>query len=297
MSDQLANNNHTHQKLAQPPAPPQPAPIIDSFFIDSINENNFQQTNMLFIRDPHAFAEDTSSQQVEQQSKQTSNRMKNWKSESNLLGTNQRAAAAGQADAFNKSCDEKFDNFNPEEDEEEEEYDDYENYDYYVDGMNGEETSLEDEVNNIGPLQFSDHAGLYDPYEVQDENLMNQSDYLNESKRRIILDNFDVYTKKNYKLTYDRSQQQINPHQKQGHKVNDSVAVNQKSKVTSNSHALRNNQNTDSLLSSAIMQQSSNLDGSNYLDEDEEEEEEEDEDQECDPDEYVRLILKSLITC
>jgi len=251
--------------------------MADSFFIDSINENN----NILINKQPEYLD-------------QTTVRMKNWKSESNLSGKSKRRT--GQMDAFNKSCNDNVDDYESDQVEGEEFDEDDENFEYYVDGINGEETSLEDEVNNIGPLQFSDHAGLYDPHETQDENLMNQSEYLDEDKRRIIFDNFDVYTKKNYKLTYDRSQHQIHPHQQIASNKNQS-AVNQKHKmINNNDYVRRNNQNTDSLLSSTIMQQSSNLDGSNYLDEDDEEDDDEDEyeDQEEETDEYVCLVFKVL---
>lgn len=228
---------------------------------------------MLLEKDPEFEDTEESAPPSHIDVRQANNRMKNWKSESNLLGAKQ-----AKLDGFNKSLNDKND------EENEEDYDEYDNFDYYIDGINGDETSLEDEVNNE-PLQFSDHAGLYDPYE---ENLNSgdliESKYLNEHNRRLLLDN--MYTKKNYKLTYnkpnvagfhDGQMHHHNPHAKNGQMFD------------SNGQYVRGNQNTDSLASSAMMQQSCNLDGSNYIDEDEDLE---DDDQACETDDYV-----SFFTC
>ena len=182
----------------------QQPPITDSFFIDSINENNLtshtKAHGILDTKDPKF----SDSEEVEnrlldpalynnnhKRQASTRSRMKNWKSESNLIASNQRL--------LNQSLN------NPNDYGEEEEYqDEYDNFDYYIDGVDGEE-----DVNINEPLQFSDHAALYDPYE-NEEHLDNNSDsmdeskYLNEHKRRTLLDNYDIYTKKNYKLTYSR---------------------------------------------------------------------------------------------
>lgn len=253
----------------------QQQPITDSFFIDSINENNFNQKtedvgpNGIFdTKDPKFSDNEEAGNQhntnnSNSRPNQTGYRMKNWKSESNLIASNQKV--------MNHSLN------NPgvyELGEDEEEYDEYDNFDYYIDGMNGDdEAGLEDEVNINEPLQFSDHAALYDPYE-NDEQLGNGSDsmdeskYLNENKRRMLLDNYDTYTKKNYKLTYNR------PHssgtgQQQQEQPQHTIVQDYNTRVEGlkqRQQQLRNN--TDS---------SSNLDNSNYM-----EEEDEDEDQEFD---------------
>ena len=271
----------------------------DSFFIDSINEKSGTRhhaapNRALFEPEPVLeFAPLTGFDEQQQQinflhtlhsNKQQNytNKIKNWKSESNLAALDTQP-------------------------HEEEAYDDYENYDYYLNGVNSElangeededeeaeeDDEDEDEVNNE-PLQFSDHPGLYDTYE-NDESLntdeLNESRYLSENKRRLLLTNYDIYklTKKNYKLTYDNNSQQQQPSQYGNQNANKSLNHNQVSYTSSNNnnnYSNRINPNSDSLTSSALMQQSSNLDGSNYMEDEEEDDEEEDDDVD-DEEDYV----------
>lgn len=264
---------------------PQPPPITDSFFIDSINENNLNNNKqqIIFDHDPEFSEIENQPQQMLNNTKDQG-RIKNWKSESNLVAMNQT-----KLNEFNKSLNEHN------EYADEEEYDDYENFDYYIDGINVDDTGLEDEVSNE-PLQFSDHAGIYDPYEndeVTNSDDLNESKYLNEHKRRMLLDNYDVYTKKNYKLTYNKPHISDQHHQNSqqaylssnGSNYNTSVKMN---KMLFNSESLKN---SDSVESSAIMQQSSNLDGSNYLEDEDVDEDDDDEEQVAEDEESARLFI------
>lgn len=250
----------------------QQQPITDSFFIDSINENNLNTANVrpngIFDTKDPKFSDN---EEVENQHNNNNNnnsysrpnqtgcRMKNWKSESNLIASNQKVMShsLNNPGAYELG-------------EDEEEYDEYDNFDYYIDGMNGDdETGLEDEVNINEPLQFSDHAALYDPYENDGQlgngsDSMDESKYLNENKRRMLLDNYDIYTKKNYKLTYNR------PHNsgtgQQQHQQPRHIVQNYNARVEGLKQQQQLRNNTDS---------SSNLDNSNYMEEEDEDEDEE----------------------
>jgi hypothetical protein len=132
-------------------------------------------------------------------------------------------------------------------------------------------------------MQFSDHAGLFDPISQNEHDEDNEAqedlynDYINsrncssaneqtdQNRARTLINNYDIYkvTKKNYKLTYDNANEQL---------------------VDAFNHRRSRAQNEDSLVSSALMQQSSNYDENNdeYVDYYHQEEEEEEEEEEFD---------------
>ena len=101
-----------------------------------------------------------------------------------------------------------------------------------------------------GQLQFSDHAGLYD-YEEQSDPT--------DTEPNLLLNNYDVFkaTKKNYKLTYN---EQLNSKQMQTNKYK--------------MNNYQQQQNDSFINSDLVMQQSNNLDESNYNDYDEDDNDE-----------------------
>lgn len=122
--------------------------------------------------------------------------------------------------------------------------------------MKESENDLDDDITNE-PLEFSDHAALYDQYIDENTNTdeLTNSKYLNEHKRRLLLDNYDIYTKKNYKLTYNNL----------NNKSNQNISNSRKRININNRQQIINN--ADSLASSALMEQINNLDESNYMEE------------------------------
>lgn len=217
------NNNNNQQTLYQNipnlvTTPTSTTTTKESFFIDSINDStksnlvNDKSTNLLFEPAPvELFAdsiieEATSSStsnstsnrlnlvptielsQYSDQRQQT--RLKNWNSESNLA----RARTRKKLVKLNKSCihkneNEDDDGDNDDDDELRENSESYYDYD------------LEND-----PLQFSDHAGLFDTYENEESGEHDdEDDEQNDDSNLLNINNYDVYkaAKHNYKLTYN----------------------------------------------------------------------------------------------
>ena len=134
------------------------------------------------------------------------------------------------------------------------------NYLFFIkkDGMKEGENDFGDDLTNE-PLEFSDHAALYDQY-INGENMnadeLTNSKYLNEHKRLLLLDNYDMYTKKNYKLTYNDQNDRSNHFTNNS---NDKRVSNNK-----NRQQILNKSNNDSLASSALMERINNFDESYY---------------------------------
>ena len=300
-SSQVASNRHSLQ-------PPQSSQ--QSFFIDSINENNrnntataatlaannnsYDRTNLLFEPAPvDLFADSYNAPQCQyrgheqplistvdsiqfngqQQNcqQQSSQKLKHWSSESNLIKTKKRL------NKLNKSC------INPNEEQ---------TNDATPAGVSTEsyyDYDLDDE--NDDPLQFSDHAGLFDDTNgyasntaLNQNNSNSQEDSAScsntqmESSSNIrLLNNYDVYkaAKQNYKLAYNTDHTELFALSKSGKKT--------RRNNNTNGYSIRNyqtNGNNDSLINSE-MTQSTNLNESrNYYDDDDDEDEDNEEAQE-----------------
>ena len=296
-SSQVASNRHSLQ-------PPQSSQ--QSFFIDSINENNrnntataatlaannnsYDRTNLLFEPAPvDLFADSYNAPQCQYRGheqplistvdsiqfngqqqhcqQQSSQKLKHWSSESNLIKTKKRL------NKLNKSC------INPNEEQ---------TNDATPAGVSTEsyyDYDLDDE--NDDPLQFSDHAGLFDDTNgyasntaLNQNNSNSQEDSAScsntqmESSSNIrLLNNYDVYkaAKQNYKLAYNTDHTELFALSKSGKKT--------RRNNNTNGYSIRNyqtNGNNDSLINSE-MTQSTNLNESrNYYDDDDDDDEDED---------------------
>ena len=142
-------------------------------------------------------------------------------------------------------------------------YGEYETYDDYDEEANeDEDDDMEEGEDEEEPLQFSDHAGLFEnDYQGEDPSgqaSVHVDEDDDEIRRRLLLNNYDIYRmKKNYRLTYNDQRHQNNNNHVHGQRPGTRFAI-------------RNN-HQDSLISSAVMRQSSQLDESNYMAEEDDE--------------------------
>lgn len=232
-------NNSTQPTLQQPQSSQatqlEQTNLQDSFFIDSINENaSSSNTNLIEeLPDPAEYSTKKKTLKEKLSSRpQQFNKYKTWCSESNLtnlIATTNPANTASTTTTTNTGQQVEAD---------------HDCYDFYE--LDGDQ------------LQFSDHAGLFDDllntsisaknfntsnivYNDLEESNSSLSDSNNKKdNRKILLNNYDIYkaTKKNYKLTFNKN-------------------------MNNNNNNTNKNKTYDSLVSSALLQQSNNYDDMN----------------------------------